>query len=162
MWQKCSMRQYYDPSTGGCGGSLNSYDWQGALAACENLVLADYYDWRLPDRNELQSIVDYSRYNPSIDTDYFSSTAFSRYWSSTADVSYTNYAWFVSFDYGHVGYYYMSPASSGFVRCVRSVPSGPFGDLDHDGDVDGKDLADFISGGTTISLEDFAANFGTN
>lgn len=32
--------------------------WEEALAHCENLSLAGYDDWRLPNRNELQSLVD--------------------------------------------------------------------------------------------------------
>jgi hypothetical protein len=47
MWQKA------DDST--------TRDWEDALSYAENLVLAGYDDWRLPDSKELQSIVDYSR-----------------------------------------------------------------------------------------------------
>ena len=36
-------------------------DWQSSLAYSENLELADYSDWRLPNAKELQSIVDYSK-----------------------------------------------------------------------------------------------------
>ncbi len=36
-------------------------DWEKALKYAENLKLATYSDWRLPDAKELQSIVDYSR-----------------------------------------------------------------------------------------------------
>jgi hypothetical protein len=36
-------------------------DWKEALVYAENLDLADYNDWRLPNAKELQSIVDYSR-----------------------------------------------------------------------------------------------------
>jgi hypothetical protein len=35
--------------------------WEDALAYSENLELAGYTDWRLPNAKELQSIVDYSR-----------------------------------------------------------------------------------------------------
>jgi hypothetical protein len=38
-----------------------SRDWEEALAYAENLQLAGYDDWRLPNAKELQSIVDYSR-----------------------------------------------------------------------------------------------------
>ena len=58
-----------------------TYTWQQALAYCENLNLAGHTDWRLPDRTELQSIVDYSRINPVIDPLF--STVASSYWSST-------------------------------------------------------------------------------
>lgn len=36
-------------------------NWEGALSYAENLELAGYNDWRLPDAHELQSIVDYTR-----------------------------------------------------------------------------------------------------
>lgn len=36
-------------------------DWEVSLAYAENLELASYSDWRLPNAKELQSIVDYSR-----------------------------------------------------------------------------------------------------
>ncbi len=36
-------------------------DWEDALSYAENLSLAGYDDWRLPNAKELQSIVDYSR-----------------------------------------------------------------------------------------------------
>jgi len=38
-----------------------SRDWEDALAYAENLTLANYSDWRLPNAKELQSIVDYTR-----------------------------------------------------------------------------------------------------
>ncbi|MEI6347062.1 MAG: DUF1566 domain-containing protein [Bacteroidota bacterium] len=36
-------------------------DWENALSYAENLTLANYTDWRLPNAKELNSIVDYSR-----------------------------------------------------------------------------------------------------
>ncbi|MHC4445213.1 MAG: Lcl C-terminal domain-containing protein [Planctomycetota bacterium] len=47
MWQQA------DSGTG--------MNWQGALNYAENLTLAGYDDWRLPNAKELQSIVDYTR-----------------------------------------------------------------------------------------------------
>ena len=89
-------------------------------------------DWRLPNRNELQSIVDYSLYNPAIDTIYFPDTVASDYWSSTTSADYTSYAWLVGFNYGYVGnnykssyYFYV------YVRAVRGGQCGGLSDLDH-------------------------------
>ena len=56
-------------------GSMN---WEAAISHCEALSLAGYDDWRLPNRRELRSIVDYSRYNPTIDTAVFPGTLSSR------------------------------------------------------------------------------------
>ncbi len=56
--------------------------WEDALSYCENLTLAGYDDWRMPDINELLSVADYSLDSPSIDTDFFPMT-FVYYWSST-------------------------------------------------------------------------------
>ena len=39
----------------------NFYDWENAIATAENLELAGYSDWRLPNPKELHSIVDYTR-----------------------------------------------------------------------------------------------------
>jgi len=41
--------------------SGTGYDWEDALDYAENLDLADYDDWRLPNAKELQSILDYTR-----------------------------------------------------------------------------------------------------
>lgn len=41
--------------------SLTGLNWENALFYAEELSLADYDDWRLPNIKELQSIVDYER-----------------------------------------------------------------------------------------------------
>ena len=92
-----------------------------AFAARVNAVdLCGAYDWRLPSKEELRSIVDYSRYNPSIDTDYFPNTVLSWFWSSSPYASYSYYAWIVDFGYGYDGN--LNRDSSVYVRLVRSRP----------------------------------------
>lgn len=106
-------------------GAMN---WQSALSYCEDLVLptGGYDDWRLPDRNELQSLVDYSRYNPCLDKTYFPGVLSSYYWSSTTNASYTSSAWLVYFSHGVVNHY--GKSGSVYVRAVRSGQSGPLDD----------------------------------
>ena len=107
-----------------------TYTWQPALDYCANLELGPYSDWRLPDKNELQSLVDYSRVDPSINTTYFPDTLASNYWSSTTNASYTEGAWSVTFGFG--GVYGGNKAGGLYVRAVRSgqyVLLGDLGDL---------------------------------
>ena len=73
-----------------------------AFAARVNAAgLCGASDWRLPSREELRSIVDYSRYNPNIDTDYFPNTASYWFWSSSPLANDSSSAWVVDFDRGH-------------------------------------------------------------
>ena len=110
-------------------GSANYMDWEHALAYCEGLNLGGYTDWRLPNEKELRSLVDYSRYNPAINTTYFPNTVTvsSFYWSSTTYASNADYAWGVYFHYGYHSHYDKSDSYD--VRAVRGGQSGSLGNL---------------------------------
>ncbi|MGK5093528.1 DUF1566 domain-containing protein, partial [Deltaproteobacteria bacterium TL4] len=77
-------------------------------------------DWKLPNIKELQSIVDYSRSNPSIRLLYFPNTKSSSYYLSTVGAYNSDSAGIVVFDKGTVG----SGLSRGGVRYVRCVRHG--------------------------------------
>ncbi|MBN2108609.1 MAG: DUF1566 domain-containing protein [Deltaproteobacteria bacterium] len=104
---------------------LTAYTWAQAKAYCENLILGEQSDWRLPTRNELQSIVDYNSYNPSISTTFFPDTVASAYWSSTVNADGTSLAWLVDFYYGAVSHYYTP--DNYYVRAVRAGQCGSLG-----------------------------------
>lgn len=87
------------------------------MAYAENLTLAGYDDWRLPNARELQSIVDYATHNPAIDTTYFPDIATSEYWTSTTYVSNPNQAFYVEFNGGNV--YRRDKTEFRLFRCVR-------------------------------------------
>jgi hypothetical protein len=87
-----------------------------------------FSDWRLPTVKELQSIVDYSCYSPSINSKYFPNTVANFkdwYLSSTIYTGKPDSAFIINFDYGDVGWGFMT---NGCVRAVRSKC------IDNDGD----------------------------
>jgi len=97
--------------------TAGSMSWEAAVNYCESLILAGHDDWRLPNINELQSIVDYSAYDPAVDTNAFSDTRSSYYWSSTIDEHYPDDAWRLNFGLGKV--YSDDTLRPYYVRAVR-------------------------------------------
>ncbi len=94
--------------------------WEQAISWCENLELAGYSDWRLPNIKELASIVDYSTYRPAINETYFPGTMSSSYWSSTT-WSYafgTSNVWRINFEYGNDAPD-SNKSNANYVRAVR-------------------------------------------
>ncbi len=90
--------------------------WEDAIAHCEELVLGGYSDWRLPNVNELKSIVDRSKDYPAI-VNGFENTSSNNYWSSTTNEGYKSDAWIVYFYSGDV--YNYDKDNGSYVRCVR-------------------------------------------
>jgi hypothetical protein len=108
--------------------AAGTYTWEEALDYCENLSLAEHTDWRLPNRNELQSLVDYSLQQPAIDPVLAENTVFSAedtpYWTSTTGIAYDPlHAWIVDFLIGSVSH--NEKFSDYYIRAVRSADSGP-------------------------------------
>ncbi len=87
------MWQYTDDSV--------KRSWRETLKHVEELELGGFDDWRLPNIQELYSIVDISRNNPSVSRDFFSLKPLV-YWSSSTCVFDTSRAWTVRFNDGFV------------------------------------------------------------
>jgi len=76
----------------------NKRDWPEALRYCSTLDLAGKQDWRLPNVKELQSIVDYSRNDPALDTHTFKQSERNGwFWSSTTHGDNTRMASYICF-----------------------------------------------------------------
>lgn len=99
------------PNGGNCVGS--ACDTTGFVQAVNAQSLCATSDWRMPTRRELQGIVDYGRWNPSIDLGYFPNTPgsdFPLFWSGSPSAYSSAYypygAWYVIFLNGntsHIG-----------------------------------------------------------
>lgn len=103
--------------------SPGSMTWKQALAWCENRVTAGKTDWRLPNKRELEALVDDSRYNPAMNPAF---GVASRYWASTTYMVETTGAWYVDATYG----YSFADAKSyetvtQYARCVRNAENTP-------------------------------------
>jgi hypothetical protein len=74
-------------------------------------------DWRLPNRNELSSLLNLGTLNPALPAGHpFLNFVASGYWSSTTFAGSSSNAWVVVFDDGFVDF---SSTSGIFVTAVR-------------------------------------------
>jgi len=89
--------------------------WQQALDYVKGMNAGTYEnfgytDWRLPNRKELHSLTDFSRYGPALSVGHpftnVQTGIYSMYWSSTTNAQsyYKYFAWVFMMYYGHVDY----------------------------------------------------------
>ena len=109
--------------------------WDEALDVCNNLAdgqcgLTDGSqpgDWRLPNRNELESLLHLGYFNPALpntegtgqwsEGDPFTGVQSGNYWSSTTSAYYTYNAWNVNMNNGNVNN--NNKDNNNYVWCVR-------------------------------------------
>ena len=102
-----------------CAWTATPLSRADAITYCTGLPLASK-TWRLPNRNELQSLVDYTKAScAKIDTTAFPNTQSSGYWSSSTYASAASHAWYVYFDRGYV--YGYNKSGNYYVRCVSGL-----------------------------------------
>ena len=98
---------WYDPNPTTNGGNAgmpgNGTDTYDFINALKNAHFGGYSDWRMPGKEELRSICDYERSDPSIRTDYFPDTVSSSYCSSTTYAIDASCVWGVNFDLASTG-----------------------------------------------------------
>ncbi len=127
MWQVCPLGL----SGIACAtGTLQTETWQSALAAAGVDTAGGYSDWRLPNKNELMSLVDFACFSPAINDTVFPATTLvpspvgDFYWSSTPVVgnfSGTPLIWAIDFVTGSTVEASKTDTTSGHVRLVRGM-----------------------------------------
>lgn len=96
-------------------------DWEKHLSYCENLELAGYDDWRLPNIRELETILDDTQYEPTPTINaIFDAPALSisaELSSSTTCTAYPDYVYIVNLRNSSVNFKHKDNERA--VRCVR-------------------------------------------
>lgn len=116
IWKRCAEGDTWNGVTCSYGRSGN-LNWPEALAAAQNSTFAGFSDWRLPNLNELSSIVDLECYGPAINVEIFPNTISTDFWTSSLD-DWNDYAYKVWF-YGGGSSVDSRTADSNYVRLVR-------------------------------------------
>ncbi len=121
MWMQCLVGL----NGAGCAtGSASTFTWDVALQQPQTLNnnggFANYTDWRLPNIKELESLVEYACWNPSINIKVFPNTpsTSSFFWSSSPSHSQSN-TWLINFYFGHT--IYTNRLERQYVRLVRGA-----------------------------------------
>jgi len=85
---------------------------------CQDLILANRKDWRVPFYEELLELVDYDKVNPaSIDTiQYIKPT---KYWTLSKNIKQPTEFWYVDFQEGITNF--ESKMVKNKIRCVREI-----------------------------------------
>lgn len=82
----------------------DSLSWEDALRYADSLSAGGHGDWRLPNVREIQSLADYSRSMPAVNTTFFTGVAAGKYWSSTTLPNQTTKAWYLDTRFGITTY----------------------------------------------------------
>jgi hypothetical protein len=114
MWKQCAEGL----SGASCAtGSATTFTWANALVQAKNANFASHTDWRLPNKKELESIVESCGQNPAINQTLFPATPASDFWSGSSYVPAPSAAWYVPFSNGDT--YLVIKALPFYVRLVR-------------------------------------------
>ncbi len=121
IWKQC----YEGQSGASCAtGTAGEFTWSNALSAAKNSSFAGFTDWRVPSKQELESIVDDTCSNPAINVGVFPGVSVSTFsWTSTTFVNQTDLAWGVDFTPGYPDGRKKADGSFGAVRLVRGGQS---------------------------------------
>ncbi len=96
--------------------------WDDAITFCENLDINSKTNWRVPNFNELYSIVDTSRENHAINPVFQNVNSVEYYWSSTLDNLDNTQVWNIGFNRGNIKRLPIGTTSTTrYIRCVHSA-----------------------------------------
>jgi hypothetical protein len=122
----CPSTRYSFPGNGTVHDATTGLTWWRTVEPAHYLTWTDATTfcpttlgtgWRLPSVAEMETIVDLTRQDPSIDLNVFPETPDAYFWSSAPFASDPSNAWYVAFIHGHVDK--LAVSVQRWVRCVR-------------------------------------------
>ncbi len=128
VWMRCLLGQSWDVDN--CAGAAGTFNWRQALYQTEQLNEAGGFagnaDWRLPNKNELQSIAELRCWGPAVNASVFPADIFftvpNQMWTSTPyagddRMGWYTYSWYIDFYRGNA--HYADKNTDYSVRLVR-------------------------------------------
>jgi len=100
MWMRCNLGQKWDGAA--CAGTATVFTWHEAIKIADLEQFAGHADWRLPNKNELESIVEERCILPAVNNRVFPATQTKFYWTSTPYAGLGTGAWSVDFGFAAV------------------------------------------------------------
>ncbi|MGY6630142.1 MAG: Lcl C-terminal domain-containing protein [Wenzhouxiangella sp.] len=115
IWARCALGQTWNGSA--CTGTPELMGWAAALNAADQAELAGLSNWRLPNRNELNAIVESRCHDPAINGEIFPDAPALDFWSSSPAQG--DSVWRINFGQGEL---LVRPAAE--TAAVRLVSGG--------------------------------------
>ena len=144
MWKRCSQGASGPDCAAGAPATMS---WQSALGAALADTTAGHGDWRVPNKKELESIIEFCGFSPAINQTIFPATIASTYWSSTTYAPDPATAFDVNFATGEAEPY--GKQYGHYVRLVRGGNEFAYFDANRPAvmDIDGDGTADALTDG---------------
>jgi hypothetical protein len=117
VWQRCAVGQSWTGTD--CSGTADVLDWAGALNAADQATDAGHSDWRVPNRNELGSIIETRCHGSAINGAIFPASPTTGFWTSSPLSGQAEQAWSIDFDLGIV-----QPQAQDTEQALRLVRGG--------------------------------------
>lgn len=115
IWRRCAVGMVYRGSI--CTGTASEFNHKEALQHAAAQARSTGKSWRVPEKDELASIIDISHYSPAIDPIAFAASPSHMFWSAASP---NNQGWVAIFGDGSVVNGVLNTDWGGFVRLVRS------------------------------------------
>lgn len=118
-WKRCAEGLYGE----GCElGTLEYLTWGDALQAAANSQHAGYFDWRLPNVKEMQSLLEQKCFDPTINLAVFPNAPVAQFWTSSPAKLIHN-VWYVYSGQGELAMHNMDDTF--FILAAWLVRGGP-------------------------------------